>query len=97
MVKNSISPLALAAAVTAALGLATSPVFAAGEGKDKCYGIAKAGENDCGNAAGTHACSGHATVNYDGGEWKYVAKGTCEKLGGKMEPFKGQGAPAKSG
>jgi uncharacterized membrane protein len=50
--------------------------------KDKCYGIAKAGQNDC--AAGKHACAGQSTVDNDPISWKYVAKGTCEKVGGKM-------------
>jgi uncharacterized membrane protein len=56
--------------------------------KDKCYGVAKAGQNDC--AAGKHACAGQSTVDNDPLSWKYVAKGTCEKIGGSMK------APAKS-
>jgi uncharacterized membrane protein len=51
--------------------------------KEKCYGIAKAGQNDCANAAGTHSCAGQAKKDNDPGEWKYVAKGTCERMGGK--------------
>ena len=50
--------------------------------KDKCYGIAKAGQNDC--AAGKHACAGQSTVDKDPISWKYVEKGTCEKIGGKL-------------
>jgi uncharacterized membrane protein len=53
--------------------------------KDKCYGIAKAGQNDCGNLAGTHTCSGSAKTDNDPGEWKYVAKGTCKKFKGMNE------------
>jgi uncharacterized membrane protein len=49
--------------------------------RDKCYGIAKAGQNDCGTAK--HSCAGKATRDNDPGEWKYVAAGTCEKVGGK--------------
>ena len=53
---------------------------------EKCYGVAKAGQNDC--AAGKHACAGKSTVDNDPASWKYVAKGTCEKVGGKMAaPF----------
>jgi uncharacterized membrane protein len=37
---------------------------------------------DC--AAGKHACAGQSTVDNDPVSWKYVAKGTCEKVGGKM-------------
>lgn len=51
--------------------------------QEKCYGVAKAGQNDCANAAGTHACAGQAKKDNDPGEYKYVAKGTCEKMGGK--------------
>ena len=57
-------------------------------GKDKCFGIAKAGQNDC--AAGKHACAGQSTVDKDPLSWKYVAKGTCEKVGGSLKN------PAKS-
>ena len=59
--------------------VAAAPV-AADSTKDKCYGIAKAGQNDC--AAGKHACAGQSTVDNDPMSWKYVAKGTCEKVGG---------------
>jgi len=48
---------------------------------EKCYGIAKAGRNDCGTAQ--HSCAGKATRDNDPSDWKYVPKGTCEKLGGK--------------
>ncbi len=51
--------------------------------KEKCYGIAKAGQNDCGNLSGTHSCAGQSKVDNAPDEWKYVAKGTCAKLGGK--------------
>jgi uncharacterized membrane protein len=51
-------------------------------GTEKCYGVAKAGQNDCGTAK--HACAAQgAKVDHDPTEWKYVAKGSCEKMGGK--------------
>ena len=50
-------------------------------GKEKCYGIAKAGQNDCGTAR--HSCAGKATRDNAADEWKYVPKGTCDKMGGK--------------
>jgi uncharacterized membrane protein len=53
--------------------------------KEKCYGIAKAGQNDCANLAGTHSCAGQAKVDNDKGEWKYVAKGTCKDMKGMSE------------
>ena len=57
--------------------------------KEKCYGIAKAGQNDCASANGSHSCAGQAKADKDANEWKYVAKGTCEKDGGSTK------APAK--
>lgn len=52
--------------------------------QEKCYGVAKAGQNDCGTA--THGCAGLAALDKDPAEWKYVAKGTCVKAGGKLTP-----------
>ncbi|HVY05915.1 MAG TPA: DUF2282 domain-containing protein [Burkholderiales bacterium] len=54
------------------------------KGKEKCYGVAKAGKNDCANATGTHSCAGQASADNAPAEWNYVAKGTCEKVGGKL-------------
>ena len=55
------------------------------KGKEKCYGVAKAGQNDCSNLAGTHSCGGDAKTDNDRGEWKYVPQGTCKDLGGLSE------------
>lgn len=54
--------------------------------KEKCYGVSKAGQNDCANASGTHACAGQAKADMDPQDWKYVAAGTCAKMGGKATP-----------
>jgi uncharacterized membrane protein len=56
--------------------------------REKCYGIAKAGQNDCGTA--THTCAGKAKRDNAPDEWKYVPKGTCEKMGGKKSPPQGK-------
>ncbi len=64
-----------------ALGL-VGQVAAQDKGKEKCYGIAKAGQNDCANLSGTHSCAGQNKVDNDPGEWKYVAKGTCKDMKG---------------
>ncbi len=70
-----------------ALGAASGVANAADPaGQEKCYGISKAGQNDCANATGTHACSGQSKKDNDPTDWKYVATGTCAKLGGKMAP-----------
>jgi len=60
--------------------------------KEKCFGIAKAGQNDCASTTGVHSCAGQSKTDMDPAEWKYVAKGTCEKMGGMMKaPAKTQG------
>jgi uncharacterized membrane protein len=64
-----------------ALGLA-GQVAAQDKDKEKCFGIAKAGQNDCANLSGTHTCAGQSKVDNDPGEWKYVAKGTCKDMKG---------------
>lgn len=78
MNKKLITSTALAAVV--ASGVVSTPAVAGG--KEKCYGIAAAGQNDCANLAGTHSCAGQSTVDNDKGEWKLVAKGTCKDMGG---------------
>jgi uncharacterized membrane protein len=80
--------LVLSSAFVSALMLgAISPAAAHAMGDDKgkeaCYGIAKKGQNDCANLAGTHTCAGQSKVDNDPGEWKYVAKGTCKSMKGK--------------
>ena len=63
--------------------------------QEKCYGVAKAGQNDCGTA--THGCAGQAAVDGDPAEWRNVAKGSCEKAGGKLSLSQQakQGKPGK--
>jgi uncharacterized membrane protein len=66
-----------------ALGLLSGAQAADEKAKEKCYGIAKAGQNDCANLSGTHSCAGQSKTDNAVEEWKYVEKGTCAKLGGK--------------
>lgn len=66
-----------------ALGLLSGAQAADEKSKEKCYGIAKAGQNDCGNLTGSHSCAGQSKTDNAPEEWKYVEKGTCAKLGGK--------------
>jgi uncharacterized membrane protein len=72
----------VAAAAVSLLSTLLMATPAAAQAKEKCYGIAKAGQNDCSNLAGTHSCSGQSTLDNDKGEWKYVAKGTCATMKG---------------
>ena len=78
MNKRIIATSALASALALAIGPAHAADVKAAQ--EKCYGIAKAGQNDC--AAGAHSCAGQAKADNDANDWKYVAKGSCEKMGG---------------
>lgn len=71
---------------SALASLAAAPVANAAGDKEKCYGIAKAGQNDCADANGVHSCAGQSKVDKSAWEWKYVATGTCEKEGGRKTP-----------
>jgi len=88
----NLKKVTIAAAVGSLLALGSLAASAADDmgaagAKDKCYGIAKAGKNDCASAA--HSCAGQSTKDNDASDWKYVPKGECEKMGGKTQ------APAK--
>jgi uncharacterized membrane protein len=72
---------ALASLLALGVGSASAQMGVPQQEHEKCYGVAKAGQNDCGTDK--HSCVGLAKVDNDPAEWKYVAKGTCEKLGGK--------------
>lgn len=64
-----------------ALGMVSLSAQAADEaGTEKCYGIAKAGKNDC--AANGHACAGQSKTNSDKKEWIKVPAGTCDRIVG---------------
>lgn len=76
--KKTASTVALASAFAAALTLATAPGAVAQE-KEQCYGVAKAGKNDCAAGPGT-TCAGTSTLDYQGNAWKLVEKGTCTKI-----------------
>ncbi|ADU15320.1 DUF2282 domain-containing protein [Asticcacaulis excentricus] len=79
----SHSGLAIAAALSLASSLAagvaaadTQKTAKAPTAKEACYGIAKAGQNDCKAGPGT-SCAGSSKVDYDGKAFKLVDKGTC--------------------
>ncbi len=79
--------IAATAATLMSLTLMAAP--AAAQEKEKCFGIAKAGQNDCASITGSHSCAGQSKVDMDKAEWKYVAKGTCKDMKGlSMEDAK---------
>ena len=84
--KNRIVQSAIAGLI--ALGAAQAADAQGTKEREKCYGVAKAGQNDCGTA--THTCAGKATRDNAPDEWKYVPRGTCEKMGGKTSPPRGK-------
>jgi len=51
--------------------------------KEKCFGIALVGDNDCAAGPGT-SCAGTSSVDYQGNAWKYVPAGECEPQGGSL-------------
>ncbi|MCB2085634.1 MAG: DUF2282 domain-containing protein [Sphingomonadaceae bacterium] len=85
-----IAGLALAAGITA--GLTVTPATAQSGGKEKCYGVAKAGKNECAAGPGT-SCAGTSTRDYQGNAWKLVDKGSCTSI--KTPKGKGSLTPIK--
>ena len=73
--------IAATAATLMSLSLMAAPA-AAQEKKEKCFGIAKAGQNDCASVTGVHSCAGQSKTDMDKMEWKFVAKGTCKAMKG---------------
>jgi uncharacterized membrane protein len=76
-----------AAALAFALGTAFASLPAAAQQpeKEKCFGVALKGKNDCAAGAGT-TCAGTSKVDYQPNAWSYVPKGTCEKTMSKTSP-----------
>jgi len=96
--KNLVSSLILAGAVTTALAtIATAAPLTKAEGdaavaahKEKCFGVALKGQNDCAAGPGT-TCQGTSTTDFQGNSWKFVQGGTCASIevpGGKHGSLK---------
>lgn len=84
--KTAASPIS-ALVIAAALGAALSQSAAAADSgeKEKCFGVALKGKNDCAAGAGT-SCAGTSRVDFQGDAWRYVPKGTCEKTPSPTSP-----------
>jgi uncharacterized membrane protein len=88
MNKRFIITTALAAAFsTPAFLSAQKPVPAPSFKAEKCYGIAKAGKNDCAST-GNNSCGGSSKVNSDPKAWIYVPEGYCERIVGGSKTAK---------
>lgn len=71
-----------AAMIMASLS-AAAQAGSASDGKveyEKCYGVARAGKNDCASRAGKNSCAGRAVNDAEAHQWVYVPRGLCEKL-----------------
>ncbi|MDL2402034.1 BufA1 family periplasmic bufferin-type metallophore [Rhizobium mayense] len=87
MLKATVSSVLLAGAVTTALAsmAAAAPLTkaevsaATAAHKEKCYGVALKGQNDCAAGPGT-TCQGTSTIDFQGNSWKFVQGGTCASL-----------------
>jgi uncharacterized membrane protein len=77
VIRSALAGL-LAAGIAAGAGAAADEPAA----KEKCFGIAKAGKNDCHSAK--NMCAGSIKTDNEPYGWKWVEKGTCEKVGGKL-------------
>lgn len=97
MSRMRLAPSTIASALAIAVTQAAAHDPADPPGKERCYGVAKAGQNDCASLSGSHDCAGQARKDRAIDEWKYVPAGTCRKLGGfsaaearrKLAPSKG--------
>jgi uncharacterized membrane protein len=78
--------LSIASALSAALLLAAQ-AQAQAPASEKCFGIAKAGKNDCQTA--TSSCAGTSKKDHEASAWLTVPKGTCEKIVGGSLSAKG--------
>lgn len=74
-----ISNLVLAGLVASAVAVSVAPVTKADDSKEKCFGIAQAGKNDCASE-GNNSCAGTSKADFEGAAWKFVAKGTCDQV-----------------
>ncbi len=90
MNKKALNTLLAGAVAVSALGAGASQAMEAKakEGQEKCYGVVKAGMNNCGAADKSHGCATMAKEDGSGVEWIYLPTGTCEKLvGGSLTPI----------
>lgn len=79
MNRTASAALAAVFALSAGVTMAAADEHKAKGDTEKCYGVAKAGQNDCKAGAGT-SCAGTSKADYQGDAWKMVPKGTCTTI-----------------
>ena len=77
--KTFISSVILGAA---SIALTSTPSLAKDSKMEKCYGVVKAGKNDCASKDGAHSCAGAAKIDGSKNEWVLLPKGSCERIVG---------------
>ena len=80
---KTMTALTLASAVAAALAIASTSPSLAQDKKEKCYGVSKAGQNDCQTA--NSSCAGTAKKDAQKDAWIYVPAGLCGKIVGSSD------------
>lgn len=95
----SKTSMLVAGALAVAVGtMATTTTPSEAQSREKCYGVSKAGKNDCAAGPGT-TCAGTSKVDYQGNAWTFTKYGMCEKISlpsqddgmrrhGSLEPLK---------
>ncbi len=89
MNKEQVTRSAIASVLAAGMLAAASGQAVAGDrpAMEKCFGIAKSGQNDCASKTAGHACAGQSTKDSDKTSFLLVPKGTCDKIvGGSTTP-----------
>ena len=81
----------VAAAIAGLFALGANAALAQDKGQEKCWGVAKTGQNDCGSNKTAHSCAGQSKADYDSNDFKVVKAGTCMQMGGSLT----QGQPVK--
>ena len=85
MTQSTVTMPTVALALALGAAFTSLPAAAAASDKEKCYGIALKGKNDCAAGPGT-TCAGTSKVDYQGNAWTYAPKGTCEETASKTSP-----------
>ena len=78
MSQKTVTSLVIAGALTSALAMIATSAQAQPAAKEKCFGVALKGQNDCAAGAGT-TCAATSKIDYQGNSWKLVDKDTCVK------------------
>ena len=101
MSKKLASAALVAGAVATAMTMSPLAVKEAGAAaKVECYGVSKAGKNDCAAGGGT-TCAGTSKLDYQGNAWTLVPKGTCDGMElpggrkGSLKPLDRDNPPKK--